>query len=40
MNPGIKHSIQLGGHIQMQGINGPNIIICTGLIYALLSYPD
>lgn len=40
MNPGIKYSIQLGGHIWMWGINGPNIIICTGLIYVLLSYPD
>lgn len=40
MNPGIKHSIQLGGHTWVWGRNGLCIIICTGLIYALPSYPE
>lgn len=40
MNPGIKHSIQLGGHTWVWGRNGLCTIICTGLTYTLLSYPE
>lgn len=40
MNPGIKRSIQLGGHVCVCGTLGPGVIICTGLTYALLSCPD
>lgn len=40
MNPGIKRSIQLGGHVRVCGTHRPGVIICTGLIYVLLSYPD